>query len=157
MKQLSPWNKTSHLPRVGFTLLEMILALSIGLVLMISLYSVLSLQVQQAQSGRIILQEATLARSILSTMASDIRATLGAVPPTPTAPANSGASSPTTTTSTSTTPSTSSSTSSSTPSTSTSTTTTGTSPTTSTNPPFNIGVYGTNNVLILTVSTFRAN
>ena len=44
----------------GFTLLEMVLALLIGVVLMYSLYSVLNMQVQQAQGGRLILHEATL-------------------------------------------------------------------------------------------------
>jgi hypothetical protein len=94
---------------------------------MISLYSVLNLQVQQAQTGRLILHEGTLARSILTRMSRDILSNLGPVPPVATASSSSGGSSA---------------------STSTSTTTTDTSTTIT----FNNGVYGTNNVLVLTVS-----
>jgi prepilin-type N-terminal cleavage/methylation domain-containing protein len=111
--------------RSGFTLLEMVLALSIGLVLMISLYSVLSMQVQQAQTGRLILAEGTLARSILTRMAKDILSNLGPVPPVATAPSSGGSSSGSSGTSTTDTSSTF---------------------------VFNNGVYGTNNVLVLTVS-----
>ena len=114
--------------RSGFTLLEMVLALSIGLVLMISLYSVLNLQVQQAQTGRLILHEGTLARSILTRMAKDILCNLGPVPPVATAPPSSSGSG--------------------TAASGTTSTTTDTSSTFV----FNNGVYGTNNVLVLTVS-----
>jgi len=79
--------------RSGFTLLEMILALAIGLVLMISLYSVLSMQVRQAQQGRLKLDEGTLARDILKRMTLNILCSMGAANPTPTAGGSSSSSS----------------------------------------------------------------
>jgi prepilin-type N-terminal cleavage/methylation domain-containing protein len=112
----------------GFTLLEMILALSIGLVLMISLYNVLSMQVQQSETGRRILNEGTLARSIFTKMTSDILSNLGAANPTATATASSSTATATATTDPSTTPM-----------------ATGDSTIT-----FNNGVYGNNTLLILT-------
>lgn len=117
--------------RRGFTLLEMVLALLIGVVLMYSLYSVLNQQVRQAQQGRLILHEATLARSLLTRMAGDILCTLGAANPRPTASGGGGG-----------TGATSNSAAAS--------TTTGTS--TDSTIVFNNGVYGTNNMLVLTVS-----
>ena len=67
------------MPRSGFTLLEMILALVIGVVILGCFYSVLNYQVQQAQSGRLMLHEATLARSILTRMSNEILGTLPAI------------------------------------------------------------------------------
>jgi prepilin-type N-terminal cleavage/methylation domain-containing protein len=110
----------------GFTLLEMVLALLIGVVLMYSLYSVLNQQVQQAQGGRLILHEATLARSLLTRIGSDILGTLGAANPKATGSGASSASSGT------------------------SSTTMGT--TSDSTVVFNNGVYGTSNTLVLTVS-----
>jgi prepilin-type N-terminal cleavage/methylation domain-containing protein len=110
--------------RAGFTLLEMVLALSIGLVLMISLYSVLNLQVQQTQNGRLILNEGKLARGILARMTRDILSSLGPVTTQP-APASGpppvGSSAATTITNDSTIV-------------------------------FNTGIYGTSNMVMLTVS-----
>lgn len=121
--------------RRGFTLLEMILALAIGIVLMYSLYSVLNIQVHQAQGGRLTLQEATLARSILTRMAGDILGNLGPVntfvqPDPNAAPASGTADTGATDATTSSTPS-------------------GEVPATIA---LNTGVYGTSNVLVLTVS-----
>lgn len=132
--------------RSGFTLLEMILALLIGVVLMYSLYGVLTMQVQQAQNGRLTLHEGTLARSILTRMTSDILGNLQAVNPmyipgSSLASSAAPAATPATTTANGTT------TGSTTPST-TDTTTTETNSTIA----FNTGLYGTTNSLILCVS-----
>ncbi len=144
--------KPRALVRGGFTLLEMILALTIGLVLMISLYSVISMQVDHAQKGRQILQEATLARSILTRMTGDILNNLQPVNPLyiPNAPGSSttpATTPPATTPPATTTPNT-------TPATGTSGSTSASSSSTDTSSAinFNNGVYGTNNVLILSVS-----
>jgi prepilin-type N-terminal cleavage/methylation domain-containing protein len=67
--------------RKAFTLLEMILALTIGVVVLWCFYSVLNYQVQQAQAGRRMLTEGTLARSLFTVMSRDILQTLG--PPSP--------------------------------------------------------------------------
>ena len=72
---------TTRQRRTGFTLLEMILALAIGLVLMSGLYLALTMQLNEAQSGRESIEEATLARSILTRMASDIVGNLGPYDP----------------------------------------------------------------------------
>lgn len=87
--------------RPGFTLLEMILALAIGLVLMISLYSVLNMQVQQAQVGRLKLEEATLARDIRKRMTLNILSHVGPANPAPTPAASSSSSSASSSTSSS--------------------------------------------------------
>ena len=63
--------------RPGFTLLEMILALSIGLVLLGALYMTLNGQLFQAQAGRDVVEEGTLARAILTRIANDILGHLG--------------------------------------------------------------------------------
>jgi prepilin-type N-terminal cleavage/methylation domain-containing protein len=70
-----------HAYRGGFTLLEMILALAIGLVLMGALYVMMSSQLSQSQAGRDSIQEATTARSILTRIANDIVGSLGAYDP----------------------------------------------------------------------------
>jgi prepilin-type N-terminal cleavage/methylation domain-containing protein len=122
-------------PTAGFTLLEMILALLIGVILMWTLYSVLSQQVQQAQGGRLILHEGTLARSILTRMTNDILGTLGAVNPLPpSSGAGGGGANGASGTGGSATPS------------------SGSMSTTDATIIFNNGIYCQNNVLILTVS-----
>lgn len=63
--------------RKGFTLLEMILALTIGLVLLGALYQFLNGQLFLAQAGRDVLEEGTLARAILTRMTNDILGHLG--------------------------------------------------------------------------------
>jgi len=67
--------------RVGFTLLEMILALAVGLVLMGALYTMLGSQLTQAQVGRDAVEEATLVRSILARIANDVGGSLGPYDP----------------------------------------------------------------------------
>ena len=125
--------------RPGFTLLEMILALSIGLVLMISLYSVLNLQVQQTQSGRRILNEGKLARGILARMTRDILSNLGPVTTQP-APASGSAGAGA---------SGAAGGAAAVPASGGAATTTVTSDSTIA---FNTGIYGTSNMLMLTVS-----
>lgn len=63
--------------RGGFTLLEMILSLSIGLILLGALYFLLTSQVEYTQKGRDVLDEGTVARTILTRLGSDIQQTLG--------------------------------------------------------------------------------
>lgn len=128
--------------RAGFTLLEMILALAIGILLMYSLYSVLSQQVQQAQHGRLTLHEGTLARSILTRMTSEILCSLGPVNTFVQPDPSAAASTPSTTTPT---------TGTTTDSTTTPSDTTGGVQTNST-VTFNLGVYGTSSLLVLNVS-----
>lgn len=67
--------------RSAFTLLEMMLALTIGLVLLGALYLTLNSQLQLSQAGREIVDEATLARALLTRLSEDITANLGPVDP----------------------------------------------------------------------------
>jgi type II secretory pathway pseudopilin PulG len=88
--------------RPGFSLLEMVLAVSIAMILLTAMYWLYSTQLQSAQTGREKLAEITLARSILTRMASDIVTQLGPYDPRvlPESAASSGASSTTDTTGT---------------------------------------------------------
>src|SRR5437762_7977250 len=67
--------------RAAFTLLEMILALAIGLVLLAGLYAMMSSQLSHAQAGRTSIQEATLVRSLFARMSDDIASSLGPYDP----------------------------------------------------------------------------
>src|SRR5262245_33822118 len=60
-------------PRRGFTLLEMLLATLISALLMGAVYVAFGLQIRQAQIGRDIIEESTLAHSLLARMTSDIK------------------------------------------------------------------------------------
>ena len=62
--------------RRGYTLLELILALGIGLMLMSALYVTLSSQLANSQAGRDSIQEATLVRAIVARIADDVAASL---------------------------------------------------------------------------------
>src|SRR5262245_19782451 len=73
--------KPGFLKKPGFTLLEMILALAVGLVLRGALYTMLGSQLMQAQVGRDAVEEATLVRSILARIASDVGGSLGPYDP----------------------------------------------------------------------------
>lgn len=122
--------------RKGFTLLEMILALLIGALLMTALYATMSYQVEHAQAGRDLLQQATLARSILARISDDVTASLGTYDPRAAADTSSGsanASATTTTTSATTTEESSA------------------TPVAGETVKFNIGVRGDANQLTLTV------
>ena len=63
--------------RQAFSLLEMVLALAMGMTLLLALYLTLNTHVRQVHAGREILDEGTLARSILTRIASDIISQLG--------------------------------------------------------------------------------
>jgi prepilin-type N-terminal cleavage/methylation domain-containing protein len=74
-------------PRPAFTLLEILLAMAIGLVLMSALYMAMDLQLKMAQTGRDAVEQGNMARNLLSRVASDIASNLG---PAPKAPKSTG-------------------------------------------------------------------
>src|SRR5262245_21571363 len=63
--------------RGGFTLLEVILALTIGILLMSALYVAVNIQLRHAQAGRDIVQQSTLVRSLMTRIAADISKSVG--------------------------------------------------------------------------------
>ena len=67
--------------RSAFTLLEMLLAMAIGFLLLSALYVTISAQFQNAQAGRDLLEDGTIARAVLNRIASDIASNLSAVDP----------------------------------------------------------------------------
>ena len=69
--------------RVAFTLLEVLLAMAIGVLLLAGLYVALSSQLRHAQIGRDLIEQGTLARSLLSRMTNDISSHLGPLNPPP--------------------------------------------------------------------------
>ena len=136
--------------RRGYTLLEMILALSIFLIILSAVYYTMSLHLTSAQAGRELVQDGTLARAVLTRIAHDVVHNLGPVDPKVLPDGSSSSSeSPTTTTQPTTT----------TPSTTTSTPSSGT-PTANTTPAesagdsvnFNLGVLGQANQIVLYVN-----
>lgn len=62
-------------PRAGFTLFEVILAIALAAVLLTLIGTAINLYLVQVDAGRARVEEAQLARSILSMIADDIRAT----------------------------------------------------------------------------------
>jgi prepilin-type N-terminal cleavage/methylation domain-containing protein len=70
-----------HSPRQAFTLLELILALAIAVLLMSALYISIDAQLNNADTGRTLVEQSTLARSLLARVASDIGASLGPTDP----------------------------------------------------------------------------
>lgn len=73
--------------RSGYTLLEVSLAIGIGLLLLAALYVALDVQLRYMSSGRRAVAEAQLARGLLNRVASDLRNSLAMLPTTPTAEA----------------------------------------------------------------------
>jgi prepilin-type N-terminal cleavage/methylation domain-containing protein len=67
--------------RRGFTLLEVTLALSVGVFLLGALYVAVDVQLSHARAGRTIVEQATLARSILARIDADIAATASLIDP----------------------------------------------------------------------------
>lgn len=66
--------------RSGYTLLEVLLAVGIGLLLVAALYVALDVQMRYMQSGRQLVAEAQLARGVLNRIASDVRAQMALLP-----------------------------------------------------------------------------
>lgn len=73
--------------RPGYTLLEVVLAIGIGLLLLAALYVALDVQLRYMSSGRRAVAEAQLARGLLNRVAADVRGSLAMLPTTPTAEA----------------------------------------------------------------------
>ncbi len=70
-----------RLRRSAFTLLEMLLSMAIGFLLLSALYVTVSAQFMNAQAGRDLLEEGTIARAVLARIANDISSNLSAVDP----------------------------------------------------------------------------
>jgi len=66
--------------RAGYTLLEVMLAIAIGLLLVAALYVAMDVQFRYMQTGRDAVVEGQLARGILNRISKDIRASLGVLP-----------------------------------------------------------------------------
>lgn len=62
--------------RTAFTLLEVLLAMTIAVMVLAAVYSFVGYQLRQAQAGRDVIEHATLARSILGRIDTDVRSTL---------------------------------------------------------------------------------
>ena len=69
-----PFSKARRGP--GFTLLEVLLSVTIGVVIMGGLYAAIGMTLRYADSGRQEVEEAQLARTIMNIVARDIRASL---------------------------------------------------------------------------------
>jgi prepilin-type N-terminal cleavage/methylation domain-containing protein len=67
--------------RPAFTLLEMLLATAIAVLLLGALYVAMDLQLRQAENSREVIEQSTLARSLLNRMASDIAPSVGMADP----------------------------------------------------------------------------
>ena len=148
--------------RPAFSLLEMVLALAIGMVLLATLYMTLNIQITTTQAGRDTIEGGTKARFILARISSDIMGQLSAIDPRM-LPANaltsynnsSGNLSTTTTTSPSAGGASGAGASSSTGGSSSSSGASGSTTMQTPTPPvlFNIGIYGTTDTL--RISTYR--
>jgi prepilin-type N-terminal cleavage/methylation domain-containing protein len=73
--------RSASRPRRGFTLLEVLLSSAIGVLLMAALYVAVDVQLRHAQAGRDVVEQSTLARALLTRIASDIMPAVG--PPLP--------------------------------------------------------------------------
>lgn len=67
--------------RHAFSLLEMVLALALGMLLLLALYLSFDTYIQHARIGRDVVAEGTLARNIMARMAADVSGHLGAKDP----------------------------------------------------------------------------
>ena len=146
--------------RQAFTLLEVTLAISIGVVLMLALYEALSIQFQHARAARELIDETTIVRAIMVKIHNDVSPIQGPVNAFLNA-SNAYNTNPPTTTSTNSTTNNSSTTTGTTTNSGTSTGTTNSGTTTgsttaNTNPVnvmiTNIGVTGSQDSVVFTVS-----
>src|SRR5262245_17795316 len=67
----------SRTPRRGFTLLEVILATSIGLIIMYALYLAIDVSLRFSEAGREVVEHATISRSLAARISSDIAPCVG--------------------------------------------------------------------------------
>ena len=136
--------------RPGYTLLEVLIASAIGILLLSALYFSFDLTLRTSDSGRALVAESDLNRAVINRMALDFSSPLGVLPPMSGGASDSSGSAPAAepapaeTTPSTTTPETGSTTS--TPSTA------STSTTTDSLLPFQGGIIGTSETLILFVS-----
>jgi prepilin-type N-terminal cleavage/methylation domain-containing protein len=70
--------------RRAFTLLEMLLALAIGVMLLTAVYFALDIYIQSTQAGRQQVDQAAISRAVVKKIQHDISANLIALPPPPT-------------------------------------------------------------------------
>jgi prepilin-type N-terminal cleavage/methylation domain-containing protein len=68
-------------PRPAYTLLEVLLAMAIGSVLLYALYMAMDVQLRHAQAGRDIVEQTTLARSLIASISNDLSPNLAPLVP----------------------------------------------------------------------------
>src|SRR5262245_58809117 len=74
--------------RRAFTLLEVVLALSVAVLLLAGLYVAMNVQIQHSRSGRERVEQSAHARAVLNRIAAEILGNLGPVPPTSSSASN---------------------------------------------------------------------
>lgn len=144
--------------RAGYTLLEVILSLSIGMIVVAALYATVETQLRSMQTGREVIAEAHLAQGLFNRLAADIRRSVALTPAAQAANATSSSSTNASSSATSSTPTDTSTTSTTTaPGSSTDSTSTGSSGSSSSSgssqtSQFNFGMIGDQTSLTLFVS-----
>ncbi|MCU0705182.1 MAG: prepilin-type N-terminal cleavage/methylation domain-containing protein [Fimbriiglobus sp.] len=140
--------------RPGYTLLEILIASVIGLVLMAAVYAAFSIIVNDTTNGRDLTAESGLSRGLINRVGIDLGSPVGLLPPrSGGSGASGGGGSSTSDTSSSTTSATGSGTdTTATDTTSTDAATAGSAVVTGTNLPFQAGLVGTTNQLIVFLS-----
>ena len=69
--------ESGYVRRGGFTFLEVILATAIGLLILVGVYQAIKTQLKVAESGRDAIERATLARSLMARISSDVAPCVG--------------------------------------------------------------------------------
>ncbi|HXG13175.1 MAG TPA: prepilin-type N-terminal cleavage/methylation domain-containing protein [Gemmataceae bacterium] len=72
---------TRRMNRPAYTLLEVLLAMAIGVLLLAAVYVALDVQFHAAQAGRDLVEQSTLARALLNRLSNDISQSLGTIDP----------------------------------------------------------------------------